>query len=56
MHVILVTSMLRPVNDITVFSTSQRIEQTRNTIATIRDKIPNNFIVMMEGGDMSERR
>lgn len=54
MHVVLVTSMLRPINDRTIFSTSQRIEQTYNTIATIRQKIPNNYIVMIEGGDMNE--
>ena len=52
MNVVLVTSMLRPVRDQTVFSTQQRINQTLKTISTVRDKIPNNYIVMIEGGSM----
>ena len=50
MHVVLITSMLRPVRDATVFSTEQRINQTLKTISTIRDKIPEAHIVMIEGG------
>lgn len=53
MNVILVTSMLRPVNDMTLFSTNERIDQTFKTISTIREKIPNSYIVMIEGGQIN---
>lgn len=54
MHVVLITSMLRPVRDHTVFSTNQRKEQTLNTIKTAREKIPECYIIMIEGGYMDE--
>jgi hypothetical protein len=54
MHIVLMTSMLRPVRDHTVFSTNQRKEQTLHTIKTAREKIPGCFIVMVEGGYMEE--
>ena len=46
--------MLRPVRDHTVFSTNQRKDQTLHTIATVREKIPNSYIVMIEGGHMDQ--
>lgn len=50
MNVVLVTSMLRPVRDRTIFSTNERIEQTMKTIVTVREKIPHCYIIMIEGG------
>jgi len=46
--------MLRPVRDYTLFSTNQRKEQTIQTIETVRKKIPNCYIVMIEGGHIEE--
>lgn len=46
--------MLRPVRDYTVFSVNQRKEQTVHTISTVREKIPNSYIVMIEGGHMDQ--
>ena len=54
MNVVLVTSVLRPVNDSTIFNVESRREQTINTIKTVREKIPNSYIVMVEGGKMEE--
>lgn len=54
MHVVLMTSALRPVKDMTIFSTQERIKQTLKTIETIREKIPEDYIVMIEGGDMED--
>lgn len=54
MHIVLITSMLRPVRDYTVFSVNQRKEQTLYTIATVREKIPNSHIIMIEGGHIDE--
>jgi hypothetical protein len=50
MNIILVTSVLRVVNDKTVFSVDQRKIQLLNTLKNIRDKIPNIYIVLLEGG------
>lgn len=52
MDIVLITSMLRPINDKTIFSTQERINQTLLSIASVRDKIPNAYIVMIEGGEM----
>lgn len=54
MHVVIITSMLRPVRDHTVFSTNQRKEQTLHTISTVKEKIPECYIVMIEGGYMDD--
>lgn len=58
MDIVLVTSVIRPVKDYTIFSPDQRKNQTINTIATVREKIPHAYIVMLEGGyiDESERQ
>ena len=55
MHVVIVTSMLRPVRDHTVFATSTRIEQTEHTIKTAREKIQGCYIVMVDGGFMTDQ-
>ena len=54
MHVVLITSMLRPVRDHTVFTCDQRKEQTIHSIETVRKKISGCYIIMIEGGDMEE--
>jgi len=54
MHVVLITSMLRPVRDHTIFTTHQRKEQTLHTIKSAREKIPGCFIVIIEGGYMED--
>lgn len=53
MNLVIVTSIIRPVNDITVFKPEQRINQTKITISSLRDKIPNVYIVMLEGGNIT---
>jgi hypothetical protein len=54
MNLVLITSALRPINDTTVFNFEQRLIQTLNTISTARKKIPNCYIVMIEGTEVSE--
>lgn len=53
MHLVLVTSVLRPVRDTTAFSTRERLEQTLATIDTVRQKIPCR-LVLIEGGRLEE--
>jgi hypothetical protein len=54
MNLVLVTSVLRPVNDTTIFTTAQRIGQTIRTIKSIREKVDNPYIVMIEGGVITD--
>jgi hypothetical protein len=37
-----------------VFSAQDRFDQTKKTIQTIRDKIPNSFIILLECSDLSD--
>lgn len=52
MNLVLVTSMIRPVTDRTIYSTKQRLTQTLYTIKSVRDYIPNSKLIMLEGGDL----
>lgn len=54
MHVILITSVLQPINDRTIFPYEDRATQTIKTIETIRSKIPGGYIVMIEGGKINQ--
>jgi hypothetical protein len=50
MHLVLITSVLRPCRDHTIFSTQDRLQQTLNSIASVRTHIPDSYIVLLEGG------
>lgn len=50
MHVVLITSMLRPCRDHTIFSTQDRLHQTLNSISSVRTHVPDSYIVLLEGG------
>lgn len=50
MHLVLITSMLRPCRDHTIFSTQDRLRQTLNSISSVRIHIPDSYIVLLEGG------
>ena len=55
MNLVVITSVLRPINDKTIFTVEQRIAQTTRTIQTIKANIPNYHIVLAEGGVITER-
>ncbi len=54
MHLVMVTSVLRPINDKTVFTLEQRLSQTQKTLISIRRKIPEAHIVVVEGGEIHD--
>lgn len=54
MNVVLVTSMIRPINGPSIFTTTERISQTIKTIETVRKKIERCYIVLIEGSIIEE--
>ncbi len=54
MNLVVITSVLRPINDITIYDTQTRIEQTIASIHSVRKYIPNSYIVLCEGGEITQ--
>lgn len=54
MNVILITSVTRPLNSVSVFSVAERIGQTIKTIKSVREKIKGCYIVLVEGSHIDE--
>jgi len=54
MNIVLITSVIRVINDNTVFSIEQRKNQLFHTIKNVRTKIPNIYVVLLEGGYIDE--
>jgi hypothetical protein len=53
-NIILVSSMINITNkQMTIFSAEERLSQTLNTLKTIRDKIPNPIIILLEGSNIN---
>lgn len=52
-NLVLITAMIRPKMDFTVFTPQQRWEQLLNTIDTVKAKIPNSILALVEGGTMT---
>lgn len=54
MNLVIVTSVIRPINDQTIFSAGQRFEQTMETIKTVLAKVPNCQVFVVEGGILTD--
>lgn len=54
MNIIVVTSMIIPIMDNTIFSKKERIEQTIDTVLSIKNKIPNRYIIIIEGSRIDQ--
>jgi hypothetical protein len=62
-NLVLITSIIRTTNtplsytsNRSVFSSDVRFEQTKNTIKTIREKIPNSKIIMVECSNLDDEQ
>lgn len=62
-NLILITSIIKPpntplsyINTRSVFSSDERFEQTKKTIKTIREKIPNSIILIVECSELSKEQ
>lgn len=60
-NLILITSIIKTpnkplsyINTRSIFSSRERFEQTKNTIQTIREKIPNSKIMIVECSELSD--
>lgn len=49
MHLVIITSVIRPKNAPSVFSAEERFHQLLGSIQSARSKIPNSVIVVIEG-------
>lgn len=54
MNIIIVTSVIIPIMDNTIFSKKERITQTIDTLLSIKNKIPNNYIIIVEGSTIDQ--
>lgn len=54
MHLIVITSVIRPKNAPTVFPTEKRFSQLLDSIRSARSKIPDCFVVLMEGSSYTD--
>jgi hypothetical protein len=52
-NVVLITSVIRGAAESPFRNGDERLAETINTIKSIRDKIPNSYIVLLEGGEYS---
>jgi hypothetical protein len=49
-NIVLITSVIRNPRESPYLTEDERLEQTINTVSTIREKIPHSYIVLLEGG------
>jgi hypothetical protein len=54
MHLIVITSVIQPTNAPTVFSTEERFHQLLDTIKSVRSKIPDCLVVVIEGSSYTD--
>jgi hypothetical protein len=54
MHLIVITSVIRPTNAPTVFSEEERFDQLQESIKSARSKIPECLVVVLEGSSYTE--
>lgn len=55
MNLVLITSVIRPLTDYTIYNHKQRFEQTLLTIESIKKYVPNHYIVICEGGKINDQ-
>lgn len=55
LNLVLVTSVIRSPKESFHITEETRLEQTIKTIATIKEKIPNPYIVLIEGGPVNDK-
>jgi hypothetical protein len=53
-NLVIITSVIRNPKKSIYLSEETRLEQTANTILTIKDKIPNPYILLLEGGPQNK--
>lgn len=53
-HLVLITSVINPKNANSIYSENERFDQLLNTIDSINIKIPNSYVVILEGSNYSE--
>lgn len=53
LNLVIITSVINTFVP-SVYSSTERLEQTLRSIQTIKDKIPNSYIVLLEGSQLNE--
>lgn len=53
MNLVLITSMLYVPNHLSIYSKEERLEQTINSIKSVKERISNVYIVILEGSKIS---
>lgn len=54
MNLVIITSIFKVYMSTTIYNEEERKEQIKESIISIKDKIPNAYIVLLEGGTASE--
>lgn len=54
MHLIVITSVIRPQNAPTIFSAEERYRQLIDSIKSVRGKIPDCLIIVLEGSSYTD--
>lgn len=54
MHLIFITSVIRPQNAPTIFSPEERFQQLNDSIRSVRGKIPEYFVIVLEGSSYTD--
>jgi hypothetical protein len=53
-NLVLITSVIRPVNSESIYSENERFSQLLMSINSVRKKIPNSYIIVLEGSSYAE--
>ena len=54
MNLVLITSMLYVPYNLSIYSKEERLEQTINSIKSVKERICNAYIVILEGSIISQ--
>ena len=54
MNLVVITSLFKVYMSTTIYSENQRKEQIKKSIETIKEKIPDVYIVLLEGGTSTD--
>jgi hypothetical protein len=54
MHLVLITSVVNPLASVSVFSRDERFSQLLESVDSVRARIPDAFVVVLEGGEYTE--